>query len=187
MKDKNLKELIQELTNDPAAEHYGKPCEVVDVDETARTCDVMPYDGTAMIYGVRLQAIESSAKGVVLIPKKGAGVLIVFISKSRAFVAICEEVDKVLIDCEEVVFNGGANGGTYNALKANIELNKLKARMTALEASIATFGTAQNSAALAVAILVPLAAAPATLAASVGALPPTGTFGAALIDDKIKH
>ena len=123
--EKNIKELIQELANDPAAEFYATACEVLEVDEQARTCDVKPFDGTAEIYGVRLQAIEGSEKGLVIVPTVGSGVLVCFISKSRAFVALGEQLDKILIDCDEVTFNGGDMGGIYDAPKTNIELNKL--------------------------------------------------------------
>lgn len=186
MNDKNIKELIQELAGDPAAEYYGKPCEVLEVDETARTCDVQPYDGTAIIYGVRLQAIEGSEKGLVIVPKIGSGVLVVFISKSRAFVALGEQLDRVLIDCDEVTFNGGELGGWFKAPATNDELNKLKNRITALENALTTFATTQATAA-APTPLTPLAAGFTALNASMTALPPQGTFDDELIDDKIQH
>ncbi len=187
MKDKNIRELIQELAGDLAAEYYGKPCEVLEIDEMARTCDVKPYDGTAIIYGVRLQAIEGSEKGVAIVPKKGSGVLVVFISKSRAFVALGEQLDKLIIDCDEVTFNGGDLGGWFKAPDMNVELNKLKARQTAHELALIAFAAAQNTAALSVPLFAPLAVAPAALNASMTALPPNGVFNASLIDDKITH
>jgi hypothetical protein len=186
MKDKSVKELIQSLAGDPAAEYYAKPCEVLTVDESARTCDVRPYDGSADIYGVRLQAVEGSDKGVVQIPKSSSAVLVVFISKSRAFVSLCEEVDKVLIDCEEVVYNGGENGGWLIAPDVLDQVNKMKDRMTQLELALTTFASSQASAA-ASAPLTPLAAAPAALGVSLAALPPSGLFNDLLIDDKITH
>lgn len=184
---KSIRELIQELANDPAAELYSKPCEVIEVDESARTCDVRPYDGTADIYNVRLQASVASETGVVLIPKAGSAVLVTFISKTRAHVALTEQLEKILVDCEEITFNGGEFGGWFKAPDVNAELNKLTTRMQALETALTTFASAQNSAAVGVPVLAPLAAAPAALNAALSVLPPQGTFNDALIDDKITH
>jgi len=193
MKDKNTKELLQELAGDPAAEYYAKSCKVLEVDEATRTCDVEPYDGTAAVYNVRLQATESGEKGLVLIPVVGSGVLVVFISKSRAFVALSEEVDKIVLVCKDmgvdsdlITYNGGEFGGWFKAPKVNDELNKMKDRMAQLEIALTTFASSQASAA-ATSPLTPLAAAPAALGVSIAALPPNGTFNGQLIDDKIKH
>jgi hypothetical protein len=187
MSDKTIKELIQELAGDPAAEYYGKPSEVIEVNESSRTCDVKPYDGTAIIYGVRLQAIEGSKKGVIFVPKIGSGVLVVFITKSRAFVALCEQLDKVVVDCDEVVFNGGDFGGLYKAPKTNIELTKLTTRILALEASVLAFASAQAGVSGGVPLFAPLIPAYTALSSAIAALPPQGAFNDSLIDDKIKH
>jgi hypothetical protein len=184
---KSIRELIQELANDPAAELYSKPCEVIEVDESARTCDVRPYDGTADIYNVRLQASVGSETGVVLIPKTGSAVLVTFISKTRAHVALTEQLEKILIDCEEITFNGGEFGGWFKAPDVNVELNKLTTRMQALETAILTYASAQAGVAGGVPVFAPLVGALSALNASVGALPPQGTFNDALIDDKITH
>lgn len=184
--DKNIKELIQELAGDPAAEYYSKPCEVVEVDEVARTCDVQPYDGTAIIYGVRLQAIEGSKEGLVIVPKKGSGVLVVFISKYRAFVALNEQLEKILVDVDEFTINGGNFGGLYKAPQANTELNKLKTRLTAIENALKSFATTQTSAATPTP-LTPLVAGFTALNSVMTTLPPQGVFDDELIDNQIKH
>lgn len=185
--EKNIKELIQELAGDPAAELYAKPCKVISVDEDARTCEVEPFDGSAVIYDVRLQAVEGSDKGVVIVPTVGSGVLVVFISKSRAFVALGEQLDRILVDCDEVTFNGGEFGGWFKAPDTNIELNKLTARITALEAVIAAYASAQAGVAGGVPVFAPLIPALTALGSGVAGLPPQGTFNDALIDDKITH
>lgn len=183
---KSIRELIAELADDPAAELYSKFCEVVSVDESARTCEVKPYDGTAVIFDVRLQAVVGSEEGVVVVPKAGSGVVVSFISKTRAYVALCEQLERIIVDCEEITYNGGAFGGWYKAPDVNAELNKMKTRITQLETILTTFATTQNTAA-APTPLTPLAAGFATLNTGLQALPPQGTFDDELIDEKITH
>lgn len=183
--DKNIEELIREIANDPAAEYYAKPCEVLTVDESARTCNVRPYDDTANVYGVRLQALKGSEKGLFLVPTVGSAVLVVFLSKSRAFVALGEQLDKIVIDTELTIWNGGEFGGIFKAPDTLVQLNKLKDRITQLENDLKTFANTQQAAAVGDAI--PLGPGFATLATKINALPPKGEFNNDLIDDKIKH
>lgn len=66
-------------------EVYAKVCEVLDVNQDEKTVDVQPIDGTAPIFYVRLQA-ESETGGLVVFPKIGSLVLVVFLNKNNAAV-----------------------------------------------------------------------------------------------------
>jgi hypothetical protein len=73
-------------------ELYAKVCEVTVVDEAAKTADVAPVDGSAEIFGVPLQA-DTQGEGLVVYPKVGSHVLVVFTSKHTAAVCGVSEVD----------------------------------------------------------------------------------------------
>jgi hypothetical protein len=105
-----IKDLISKLA-ETGNEIYSLPCEVVSVNTTKRTCTVKPSNGSPLIYKVRLQALEGGAVGVFAKPKAGSSVLVSFLSKNFAFVALTSEIDELLIDTPKTVFNGGQNGG----------------------------------------------------------------------------
>lgn len=92
MGEKNIAEAVRKLgqSND---EVYAKVCEVLKVHQSDKTIDVKPIDDTAEIYNVRLQA-ESETGGLVLYPKKGSMVLVVFINKNNAAVVNTSEIEK---------------------------------------------------------------------------------------------
>lgn len=78
------------------AEIYSVVGKVTAVDESARTCDVEPLNGDAMLYDIRLQAEQSTTDGVVLIPEKGSWVIVTFTSKADGYVAERSRVEKIL-------------------------------------------------------------------------------------------
>lgn len=75
-------------------EVYAKVCEVLEIDQDEKTVNVKPIDDTAEIYNVRLQA-ESETGGLVLFPKVGSMVLVVFINKNNAAVVNTSEIEKL--------------------------------------------------------------------------------------------
>lgn len=84
-------------TND---EVYAKVCEVLEIDQDEKTVNVKPVDDTAEIYNVRLQA-ESETGGLVLFPKVGSMVLVVFINKNNAAVVNTSEIEKLELVIEK--------------------------------------------------------------------------------------
>ena len=182
----NIKDLIQNLANEGGSSS-PIPAKVLSVDMVARTCDVQPVDGSADIYDVRLQVSEGNDAGVLIVPLVGSFVLIVFASETLAFVACGEQHEKILIDCDEVTYNGGDLGGLFIAPKTIAELVKTVARIEAIVAALTTFASTQSAAA-GPAPLTPLAAGFATLTSAISALPTGGAYSEVnLIDDKIKH
>ena len=97
--EENFAEAIKKLanTND---EVYAKVCEVLEIDQDEKTVNVKPVDDTAEIYNVRLQA-ESETGGLVLFPKVGSMVLVVFINKNNAAVVNTSEIEKLELVIEK--------------------------------------------------------------------------------------
>lgn len=85
-----IKQIIQELA-DKQEEVYSVVGEVIGLEGTR--CDVRPLNGTADIFDVRLEASEGNA--VIVYPKMGSQVVITFISKEAAYLALASEVDKI--------------------------------------------------------------------------------------------
>ena len=103
------------------------------IDTTERTCDVAPIDGTADILGVKLQSIINGTKGFVQIPKANSKVVVTFLNKQTGYVALCEEVDKILITTDLVEFNGGTLDGMVKINDLTTKLNALITEIKALK------------------------------------------------------
>ena len=92
---------------------------VTSVDEDNFLCDI-DIEGKSPVGDVRLFCgdYETDAKGggIVVIPEVGAQVLVIFFSKTVAFMLQCSKAKKI-------VFNGGELGGLVlvNELKSNLE------------------------------------------------------------------
>lgn len=129
--NKSVRELIREIVKDPNAEYYSIPVKITAVDETARTCDVEPLNGSAEIFDVRLQAQKDGATGFVLIPKVGSIGVVTFINSATGFLAMTTDIDKILIDCDVITFNGGTNDGL-------IKINDLITKLNAVENDLNT-------------------------------------------------
>lgn len=67
----------------------------INVDETKRTCDFDPLEDDAIRTGVRLQSVISETQGFVLIPKEGSFIAVSFFDKSKAFVSLTSEIEKI--------------------------------------------------------------------------------------------
>lgn len=97
--EENFADAIKKLAN-PNDEVYAKVCEVLEIDQDEKTVNVKPVDDTAEIYNVRLQA-ESETGGLVLFPKVGSMVLVVFINKNNAAVVNTSEIEKLELVIEK--------------------------------------------------------------------------------------
>ena len=87
-----IKELIEKMVASPMP-FNGRKGKVLEVNVSARTCDVEPLDGTATIFDVQLQAFENNTEGVVLFPKQGSVVVVTFLSNETGYVSLTSEVD----------------------------------------------------------------------------------------------
>jgi len=105
------------------------------INEDERTCDVTPVTENAEVLGVRLQASLDSAEGFVCIPKTDSIVIVTFLNKNTGFVSVCTEVEKVLIDTPETIFNGGDNGGLININDLVSKINDVENALNSLISS----------------------------------------------------
>lgn len=75
-------------------------------------CTVERVRDGMVISPVRLNAISTADKGIVVTPKTGTYVLVSRLGESGWFITLCGEVEKITIDAEtDIVINGGQNGG----------------------------------------------------------------------------
>ena len=137
-----MDDLIKKLakTND---EIYAKVCQVIAVNQSEKTVDVKPVDDTAEIFDVRLQA-ESETGGLVIYPKVGSSVLVVFINKNSAAVVSTSEIKKFELVIETVKFDIDKDG--FLLKKENETLKKLMSDLLsaikAIKFTVTTTGTA---------------------------------------------
>jgi hypothetical protein len=92
---KDVKSALRRITATDD-EKYSVVGTVTSVDESARTCEVQPVNGDATLYGIRLQAEQDTDTGAVLIPKKGAFVIVSFLGKNTGYVSERSRVDKIV-------------------------------------------------------------------------------------------
>jgi hypothetical protein len=138
-----IKEAIQNIVKNEE-EIYSLIGVVAEVDESKRTTTVFPIDGSAQIYDVKLQANESGTTGLVQIPTEGSEVVVKFLSKETAFVSLCTEVDKVLIDTEEITINGGSNGGLININDLITKINTVENDLNSLKLALTSWVPVPN-------------------------------------------
>ena len=75
-------------------------------------CKVSRVRDGMVINRVRLNAISTADKGIVVTPKTGTYVLVSRLGEVNWFVTLCGEVEKISIDAEaDIVINGGSFGG----------------------------------------------------------------------------
>jgi hypothetical protein len=121
-----IKEVIRKLANTDE-EVYSIIAKVVNVDNTNRTVDVSPINGDAPIIDVKLQALEKSEDGLVMIPAVGSFVIVTFIDDVKAFVTSTDVLDSILV-----------NIGSQ-AIRINSEGIAVKSSITDLSDELSTF------------------------------------------------
>lgn len=104
----------------------------INVDEEKRTCDLQPVEDTAIRTKVRLQSVISETQGFVLIPKEGSFIAVSFFDKSKGFVALTSELEKIIIDTALVQFNRGDNGGLINIEGLVNRMNNMENKLNGL-------------------------------------------------------
>lgn len=79
-------------------EIYSVVCTVIEIDEQKRVISVKPNNNSAEVFDVRLQTVVSGALGLVYFPKMSSEVIITFLSKELAYVALYSEIEKVQLN-----------------------------------------------------------------------------------------
>jgi hypothetical protein len=123
---------VRSLTKTPEQTMTGK---VKEVNVNNFTCDVVPDDGGAPLFDVRLQAmIDTNDKGIVILPKLNTSVIIAQIGNddNQWFVVQYTEIDKILVKSPkfslEANFTDAGAGVKINVddkMKINFDKNNL--------------------------------------------------------------
>ena len=196
-----IREAIQ-LLADKDQEVYSHLAEVTAIDLSARTADVTPLNGDPEVFTVRLQATPSLTDGVVAIPKLNSTVVVTWLSNTRAYVALCSEIDEIIIagaenkititgadrvltidggtstvDLDQLDFNGAANGGLVNITPLVDKVNALENDLNTLKGIFSGWVPVVNDG----------GAVLKTASASWAGQTITPTIAADIEDDKIKH
>lgn len=103
-----IKDCLRELAGGAPIE--TEVAKVLSVD--GAVCKVSRVRDGMVIDRVRLNAISTADKGIVVTPKTGTYVLVSRLGEVNWFVTLCGEVEKISIDAEaDIVINGGQLGG----------------------------------------------------------------------------
>lgn len=108
---------------------------VKSVDAAKDTCVVEIEETELEIEDVALKAmIDNTTSKVVIYPKVGKPVTcsILHNDENQVYISKYSEVDQIVVDCENVVINGGNNGGLCITPVLKTELNKTKDVITAI-------------------------------------------------------
>lgn len=147
---------------------------VKEVDETKATMSVILNVSGQLVEGVLLHALGGSLKGMLVIPEQDSDVVICSVDGSGEYMLVqADKIKKVLLDisniqakvsdkieinCDDIVFNGGNNGGFVIVSNLVDKLNGIEGKINTVIQKFETHvHTAPNGA-----TSTALAAAPAT-------------------------
>lgn len=134
----NLSEILKSITK--GENPYNTLLATVKaVDEAARTCDVLPIDGSAEIFGVRLNAlleVEGDDKGEYNIPAVNSFVLVTLLDNANAFVSGFSMIDKKIGTIGKVVYSVDKNNG----IDLDFDEGKVKIKISNDDIEIDTVG-----------------------------------------------
>jgi len=105
-----------------------------EIDKEKRTCTFVPSGDEAERMNIRLQALMSSERGFVMIPVEGSSIAVTFVNKHTGFVALTEDI-------EEIVYQGGNNGGLINVEPLISKINALENDLNTLKKLIQSWVT----------------------------------------------
>lgn len=110
---------------------------VKSVNEAERTIVVYDDDLDIDFEDVRLRPVLDGNDSLVLVPKQNTWALAVRIEDDDEWMLIAAgEFEKVLVMCDNVVFNGGEKGGLVNWPEVKAELDKTNAVVNAIKQAL---------------------------------------------------
>jgi len=118
----NLGEILKQVTKGDSV-YNTLLATVKAVDEAARTCDVLPIDGSAELFGVRLNAlleVEGDDKGEYNIPAVNSFVLVTLLDSANAYVSGFSVIDKKIGTIGKVVYTISKDNG----IEFKVDTNK---------------------------------------------------------------
>jgi len=108
-------------------ERYYSDTAIVKSVQDDYTCTVQVTDG-ALLEGVRLQQTEGE-EGFFVVPAVNSTVIISYTDSTTAYISMFSEI-------ENIVFNGGDNGGLINITDLTAKLNGLVNEVRALKTAL---------------------------------------------------
>lgn len=118
------------------------------VDESLRTADVSPIDGSAPVPDVRLQPAEAGNAGAVFVPVVGAQVIVIMITPALGYIAHAGALEKVHLVADRVNLSGLDGEPLPLGNSLNDSLSNLIDQVGALVDIVTQFATTQNAAAV---------------------------------------
>jgi hypothetical protein len=143
MATETIQDLIRKLSKS-REENYSIAAVVLERDDNNRTCTVEPLNGDAKLFNVRLNASESNDAGLTIYPETGSNVIVTFINRQIAYVALADKIEKIELHCEDVVINNGTHGGLVISGKAAERLNAIENDLNNLKTMFALWSPASG-------------------------------------------
>ncbi len=117
----NLAEILKKATQGDSV--YNTLLATVEsVDESARTCEVLPIDGSAKLFDVRLNPLletNSQDKGEYNIPAVNSFVLVTLLDSANAYVSGFSVIEKKIGTIGKVVYAISKDNGVYIKVDTN--------------------------------------------------------------------
>lgn len=143
--NQQLREALRALALGETHEKFAY-AKVDSVDIQAKTCDATNInDKDDKLIGIKLRVYEGGDAGSYVIPKLGSDIFVAQVSKEESHLIWAAEPDKVVVsankmffDADEIIFNGGSNGGLVVWDNMRQQLEKITQFMQAFMAVMAT-------------------------------------------------
>lgn len=131
--DVQILDALQEIGGRRVVHLFTGTVKAVDEDKRLMTVE---RDGVDYI-NVRLQASSGANEGTVLIPKLNSLVTVGRIESMNNYVMLnATKLDKIITDCESIVFNGGNNNGLVKLKELSDNLEQIKSFIQAMHTAI---------------------------------------------------
>ncbi len=109
------------------------------IDADNRTIDVMiNEDENNIITNVKLQGDFAQTVGICVFPTVGTICTIAMRDAKHATLLKCTQIDKIIIDTDSIIINGGNNGGMVMSPAITTKLNNLENQVNALLTALNT-------------------------------------------------
>ncbi len=140
-----IKQAIKDLAKS-GDEVYSIVGKVTAVDKSNNTVDVTPINGDAEILEVRLQSQLADDKGIVVYPTNGSIVIATFVNEVTAYVAMCSEVDQLIMTVGNQKLRIDNSGIAHSSATADLSdtVMKLITLMNDLFTNLQTFKVISN-------------------------------------------
>jgi hypothetical protein len=128
-------------------------CEVISVDEAARTCKVRTINGKSVLTYEGVQLMAGVNDGMLLIPTVESQVYISFSKVNTPFVSMFSQLDKVLFVVGEmdiqvtkdgIELNGSNYGGIVKVVDLVSKINTIERDINSLKTAFTTWVVAHN-------------------------------------------